>query len=86
MLLPAATVCSVLAIGLLGFGYWGTATDAGQRRFDEMAGMIPYGAWYLGLLLAGVAVCLWASFGDGGSSCTSSWATWATWATWAREQ
>jgi hypothetical protein len=58
------SLMTVLAFGLLAFGYWGTATEAGQRRYDEMAGMIPYASWYLGLALAGfiglrIAYIIW---------------------------
>lgn len=53
-----------LGFGLVAFGYWGLETAAGRRAFDEMAGMIPFGAQVLGALLltaAGVisAACWW---------------------------
>ncbi|HEX6747989.1 MAG TPA: hypothetical protein VF092_11915 [Longimicrobium sp.] len=43
---------------LIGFGWWGLETVSGQRRFDEMSGMIPLGAGFLGaiLLLVGLVV------------------------------
>ena len=47
----AAGVLAVLGAALLAFGYWGLETVAGRRAFDEMAGMIPFGAQVLGALL-----------------------------------
>lgn len=38
----------VIALLLGAFCYWGMFTRAGNRRFDEMAGMIPMGAGLLG--------------------------------------
>ncbi|HEX8243329.1 MAG TPA: hypothetical protein VF541_07530 [Longimicrobium sp.] len=43
---------------LLAFGYWGIYTPAGQRRFDEMAGIIPFWAALLGGFLLCVAALL----------------------------
>jgi hypothetical protein len=56
----AAAVLALAGTLLLAFGWWGTETVAGQHRFDEMAGMIPFGATVLGalLLVAGLAVGL----------------------------
>ena len=36
----------LLALGLAGFGAWGTGTAAGRAAYDEMAGVVP--------LLAGI--------------------------------
>lgn len=41
------------------FGAWGTYTPAGRREFDEMAGMIPMAALYLGGLLIAAGAALW---------------------------
>ena len=46
-----AGVLAALGAALLAFGYWGLETVAGRRAFDEMAGMIPFGAQVLGALL-----------------------------------
>jgi len=45
---------------LMAYGWWGVNTVAGRRRYDEMAGMIPFGLGVLGalLLVAGVVVAL----------------------------
>ncbi len=55
----AATLLTLLALALITFGYWGSRSQAGQRAFDEMAGIIPWFAWYAGLALGAVAVLLW---------------------------
>lgn len=51
----AALILAVLALVLLGFGGWGRFTERGRASFDEMAGMIPLLAWWLGWVLAGGA-------------------------------
>lgn len=57
-----AVVLTVIAAGLLAFGWWGVYTAAGQRRFDEMAGMIPMFALWAGVLLLAVSAALgWMS-------------------------
>lgn len=43
----------------LGFGAWGRFTQVGSRRFDEMAGMIPFFAYYLGVFVLVVSLVLW---------------------------
>ena len=54
---------AALGAALLAFGYWGLETVAGRQAFDEMAGMIPFGAQVLGALLfilaALIAVVHW---------------------------
>ena len=56
-LVRVAIVLVALAVPLLAFGWWGMNTAAGQRAYDEMAGMIPFWAGVLGgLLLAAAAV------------------------------
>ena len=54
----AAAAMGVIGALLIGFGWWGLETVPGRQRFDEMSGMIPLGAGFLGavLLLVGVAV------------------------------
>jgi hypothetical protein len=49
----------VLALALIAFGWWGIETTAGRQRFDEMAGMIPFGAQVAGALCLLVAVVLY---------------------------
>ena len=61
-----AGVLAALGAGLLAFGYWGLETVAGRQVFDEMAGMIPFGAQVLGavfLILAAMiaVVSCWRS-------------------------
>lgn len=38
----------VVGIALAAFGWWGTKTEAGQRSYDEMAGIIPEFSWWIG--------------------------------------
>lgn len=48
----------LLALGLAmaAFGWWGLYTEAGNRRFDEMAGMIPFSVGCAGGLFAVVGL------------------------------
>ena len=46
---------AALGTGLMAFGYWGLQTAAGGKAFDEMDGMIPFGAGVLGVALLIVA-------------------------------
>ena len=39
----------------MAFGHWGLQTAAGRKAFDEMDGMIPFGARVLGVALLIVA-------------------------------
>lgn len=58
----AAGVLAALGAALLAFGYWGLETAAGRRAYDEMDGMIPFGAGVLGavlLVLAAVIVAIY---------------------------
>lgn len=57
-----AVVILVISVSLGVFGYWGINTAAGRRRFDEMAGMIPYFALIAAgvLLLIGVPLLIYA--------------------------
>lgn len=54
----AIIIISILGGLLLAFGSWGRFSEAGKIKFDEMAGMIPYGAYYLGIILIVVSVIL----------------------------
>ncbi len=49
-------ILAVAGAGLLAFGWWGMNTPTGQRRFDEMAGIIPFWAGLLGGFLLCVAI------------------------------
>ena len=52
------TILVLSGFALSAFGAWGKHSEAGQRKYDEMAGMIPYFAWWLGLLFLAVAAML----------------------------
>lgn len=54
----AGIVLAVAGAGLVGFGWWGVNTAAGQRRYDEMAGMIPFFAGIAGFGLLVIALVL----------------------------
>lgn len=47
-----------IALACLAFGWWGLNTTAGNHRFDEMAGIVPFAVGVLGwvLVLAAVVV------------------------------
>ena len=66
-----AHILVAAALLLIGFGWWGLESAAGRARFDEMAGMIPFGAGVVGLcclFLAGVLHALaWRMRGRRGS-------------------
>ena len=53
-----AGALAALGAALLAFGYWGLETVAGRQAFDEMAGMIPFGAQVLGALLLTLAAVI----------------------------
>ena len=42
----------VTGLAMAAFGWWGLNTEAGNRRFDEMAGMIPFFVGWAGALVA----------------------------------
>lgn len=42
------SITAVLGIAGIIFGYWGVYTEAGNRKYDEMAGIIPMVALWLG--------------------------------------
>ncbi len=52
ILLAAAVAC-------LAFAYWGLATPAGRRAYDEMAGMIPMAAALAGAAFGLAAIAIW---------------------------
>jgi len=54
-----ATILSILGAGLTAFGAWGRFSQAGARKFDEMAGIIPFFSYYAGIGLLVIAVVLW---------------------------
>lgn len=47
------------AVACLAFAYWGLATPAGRRAYDEMAGMIPMAAALAGAVFGLAAVAIW---------------------------
>ena len=57
-MLKAMLVLLVIGTVLLLFGAWGRFSDAGQKRYDEMAGMIPYFSYYAGMLVLCIAAIL----------------------------
>ena len=60
MLTRVAAILAIAGALLVAFGYWGIETNAGRRAFDEMAGMIPWGAGVLGSVLVVVGATLLA--------------------------
>ena len=44
--------------GLIAFGYWGLETVAGRHAYDEMAGIVPFGAAVLGVIAMIAAACV----------------------------
>ena len=54
-----AAILGLCAGGLMVFGVWGMFTDAGGRRYDEMAGMIPFFALVAGGALSLAAAVVW---------------------------
>ena len=52
----AACLCLAAALALAGFAWWGLETAGGRHSFDEMAGMIPFGAGVLATVLLLCAV------------------------------
>jgi hypothetical protein len=43
-------ILCVLGILAMIYGYWGLSTVAGRRRYDEMAGIIPFSIGAVGAL------------------------------------
>jgi hypothetical protein len=57
-----AYILIALALGCEVFAYWGLYTVSGRRAFDEMAGIIPWAAQFVGLFLfLGAAFIWWRS-------------------------
>ena len=48
-------ISAIIGILATAFGYWGQYTEAGNKKYDEMAGMIPAFAYYLGIFLLIIA-------------------------------
>ncbi len=57
----AAFVLLFIGMPLSIFGYWGSQTVAGRKKYDEMDGIIPIFSLYLGVVLViiGLIVGLW---------------------------
>lgn len=55
--LPLALVAA--AILCFAFGVWGSTSESGKRRFDEMAGMIPLASVAAGFVLLIAAAVIW---------------------------
>ncbi len=58
-MLITAIVLSILGLVALVFGAWGRFSESGQKLYDEMAGMIPFFSYYLGILLLAVGFVFW---------------------------
>ena len=54
----AGIVLGAAGAALAGFGWWGMNTAAGRRRYDEMAGMIPFFAGIAGGVILACALML----------------------------
>lgn len=57
----AGIILIVISLGMGLFCYWGIYTESGRRRYDEMAGMIPFFVGIAGgvlLLVGGVLLFL----------------------------
>lgn len=55
--MPTLVRVLLIVSAMLGaFCWWGTSSAAGQRQFDEMAGMIPFFAGIFGLILLAAAL------------------------------
>jgi len=52
MLRTIALLLFAASAACVAFGYWGMFTQAGQRRFDEMDGIIPFASAVFGAVLA----------------------------------
>ena len=57
-------ISAILGLSLFIFGYWGQYSESGKVKFDEMAGMIPLGAYWSGtiLLLMSLSIFLFRHF------------------------
>jgi len=49
-------ITNLLGVSLLTFGWWGQYTKSGHQNFDEMAGMIPFFAFYLGVIVVVISI------------------------------
>lgn len=58
------------ALVLLAFGWWGLYSPSGRARFDEMAGIIPFGAGVAGIGCVLLAVVLYLLAWKRGASCS----------------
>ena len=59
MMRVIALLLMCISMALAAFGLWGMFTEAGNRAFDEMAGMIPVFALEASLPVLVIALCLW---------------------------
>jgi heme/copper-type cytochrome/quinol oxidase subunit 2 len=48
-----------VAAACFAFAYWGLATPAGRRAYDEMDGIIPAAAGLAGVVLGVAAAAIW---------------------------
>ena len=54
----AVRVLVMTGLVAVAFGYWGVHTEAGRRRFDEMAGMLPLFSLVAGITCIIVALAI----------------------------
>lgn len=54
----AAVLLAIAGLVLAAFGWWGVYTPAGMHRYDEMDGIIPAAAGFLGIVLLAAAACV----------------------------
>lgn len=60
MLFYTSLISLIVGIGLFVFGSWGRFSKAGMRKYDEMAGMIPWFSFYVGIVVVVISLVLWA--------------------------
>lgn len=65
--MKTAIALTLIGAAALAFGAWGRYSPAGRARFDEMAGIVPLVAFWLGALLLLVAAVLGALAMKGGN-------------------
>ncbi|MES2848998.1 MAG: hypothetical protein V4685_08080 [Bacteroidota bacterium] len=54
----ASKILLLLSIALICYGYWGAFTSSGNKVYDEMDGVIPFGIMLLGCLLLIIVIVM----------------------------
>ena len=52
-------ILTILGLAMICFSWWGLETPAGNRQFDEMAGMIPEFSGVVGALFLVASAGIW---------------------------